>query len=120
MRDCMETKQVKRREHRVRRETDRAREKCYVRFSGALCPCGRGQEQRLKPNKHSDEDEDSVSGEIFLRNKERADPGKLHQRSSNRAQDWQRIPALSLRQRKQTDIEQRDVTEKSERIVLVR
>src|SRR5947207_1036577 len=37
MRDCMETKQVKRREHR-------AREKCRVRFSGALCPCGRGQE----------------------------------------------------------------------------
>ena len=44
----------------------------------------------------------------------------LHQRRSNRAQDRQRIPALSLRQREQTDIEQRDVTEKSERIVLVR
>ena len=116
----METKKVKRREHRDRRETDRACEKCGVRFSGTLCPRGRGQEQRLKPNKHRHEDKDFVAGEIFLRNKERADPGELHQRCSNRAQDRQRIPALPLRQREQTDIEQRDVTEKSERIVLVR
>ena len=120
MRDRMETKQVKRREHCDRRETDRARRKCCVRFIGTLCPCGRGQEQRLKPNKHRHKDQDSVTGEIFLRNKERADPGELHQRRSNRAQDRQRIPALPLRQREQTDIEQRDVTEKSERIVLVR
>jgi hypothetical protein len=44
MRDRMETKQVKRREHRDRCETDRAREKFGVRFIGTLCPCGRSQE----------------------------------------------------------------------------
>jgi hypothetical protein len=120
MRDRLEAKQIKRREHRDRRETDRAREKCGVCFIGARCPRGRGQEQRLKPNKHRHEDEHSVAGEIFLRNKERADPGKLHQCRSNRAQDRERIPTLPLRQCEQTDVEQRDVTEKSERIILVR
>src|SRR6516164_401850 len=70
IRDCPEIQQVKRREHRHRRETDRAREKCGVRLSGALCPRSRGQEQRLKTNKHCHENENSVACEIFLRNKE--------------------------------------------------
>src|SRR3954463_7029477 len=101
----METKKIERREYRDRRETDRTSEKLCVRFSGTLCPHARGQEQRLKSNKHHHKNEDFIAGEIFLRNKERADPGELHQRRSNRAKDRQRIPALSLRQREETDIE---------------
>ena len=61
-----------------------------------------------------------LPAKYFSGTKNASDPGELHQRRSNRAQDRQRIPALPLRQREQTDIEQRDVTEKSERIVLVR
>src|SRR5262245_2678723 len=120
MRDCLKTKQVKRREHRGHPETDRAGEKCAARFSGALCPRRRGQEQRLKSDKHRHEDKDLIAGEIFLGNKKRADPGELHQYCSNRAQDRQRIPALPLRECEKGDVEQRDVTEESQRIVLVR
>src|SRR6516165_6882509 len=120
MRDCLETKKVKRREHCDRSETNRAREKFGVRLSGALRPGCCGQKQRLKPNKHRHEDEDPVTGKIFLGNKERTDPGELRQRSSNRAQDRQRTPALPLCEREKSDIEERDVTEKSERIILVR
>jgi hypothetical protein len=105
MRDCLKIKQVKRRQHRDRSETDRAREKFNIRLFGALCPRGRGQEQRLKPNKHRHENENSVAGEIFLGNKERPDPGELHQRCSNRAEDRERIPTLPLREREQTDVE---------------
>ena len=61
-----------------------------------------------------------VAGEIFLGNKKRRDPGELHQRSSNRTQNRQHIPALSLRHCEQAHIEQCDVTEESERIVLAR
>ena len=78
MRDCLEPKQVKRGEHRDPPEADRAREKCSVRFTGALCPRGRGHEQGLKPNKHGHEDEDFVAGEISLWDKERGGPGELH------------------------------------------
>ena len=91
-----------------------------VHFSCAPCPSHRCQKQPLKSGKHRHHNKDLIVGEIFFGNKEGRDPGKLHQGSSNRAQSRERTPALPLRDRKETDVEQRDVSEKSERMILTR
>ena len=120
MRDRLEREQVKRRAHRDRGEPNGAGEKFTVDFCGPFRPRRRREKQRLKSGEHGHDNKDFVSGEIFFGNKERRDPGELHQRSSNRAQDGEHIPALSLPDSEQTDVEQRDVHEKSERMILAR
>ena len=72
----------------------------------------------MKSGEHRHDNEHFVAGEIFFGNEECSDPADLHQRSSSRAQNRQRIPPLPLRDREQTDVEQRDVNEESERMIL--
>src|SRR5205823_7386632 len=76
------------------------------------------EKQGLKSREYCHDNEHFVAGEIFFGNEECSDPADLHQRSSSRAQNRQRIPPLPLRDREQTDVEQRDVNEESERMIL--
>src|SRR5213079_2045082 len=76
------------------------------------------EKQGLKSREHRHDNEHFVAGEIFFGNEECSDPADLHQRSSSRTQNRQRIPLLPLRDREQTDVEQRDVNDESQRMIL--
>ncbi len=118
LRDRFKREQIERRAHRHRSKPDPAGEKFRARFPRTLRPRRCCEKEHLKSGKYRHDNQHFVSSEIFFGNKERPDPGELHQCSSHGAESRKHIPALSLRKREQTDIEQRDVDEKSERVIL--
>ncbi len=120
MRDRWERQQIKHRDYRDRGESQRAAEKFTARFPSALRPRHRREKQRLKSGKDCHDNKDFVSSEIFFGNKERRHPGELHKRSSNRAESRERTPPFSLSNPEETDVEQRDIAEESERMILTR
>src|SRR5206468_2050072 len=76
--DRWKREQIKRREHRNCRESERAGKKLMIHFSGPLCPGYRCQKQSLKSDKDCHDNKNLVADEIFFGNKERRDPGELH------------------------------------------
>src|SRR5437763_1013585 len=74
--------------------------------------------QQRADEKHTHWNQCFVSGEVLSLEKEIADPRDLHEHGANSAQDRKRTPFIAPRDGKQTDIEHRDVSEKSKWIVL--
>src|SRR5437588_1362366 len=118
LRDRLVREQVKRRRHGDRAKSERAGNKLSVHFSDALRPGAGAKKKCLESGEHRHENKDLVPGEIFFRNKEGRHPTDLHEDSSNRAENWKRIPAFPFRNRQQTNVEERDVNEKAEGMIL--
>src|SRR3984957_610726 len=74
--------------------------------------------KRVEAEQHRKRDQDFVSRKIFFTDEKFTDPGDLHDRRPESGKRSEKVPAPVERDEDKSGVEDRDITEKPERIVL--